>query len=171
MAFPDIFPFLQALSTNGDETGVTNMVGNYSATPTNFFAAPPAGTRYKVYELKILIAANGALNMIDYGQIGGGLTNGITIQFNVNGVLYSGGVKVFQNWGWAGITNINVTTFAGTRQTLEAKVNFPEEYGYHLMLDGDQGDFYQLRLNDDFSTLIGHQAWIRGTRVAASSQF
>ena len=72
----NIFRFLD---TNGDGTGITNAIGNYNVTPTEFFIKPLVGEVYEIDRLIIQIADNGSIDAGSYGN-GISLTNGITLK-------------------------------------------------------------------------------------------
>ena len=66
-------------------TGIRNMNGDYSVTPKDFWIQPPAGAFWVLQEIGTVIdgVANGQL--ADYGDIAGGLTNGIKFFLEVDG--------------------------------------------------------------------------------------
>lgn len=160
------FPYLQAVSSVGDGTGIVNMNGNYSVTPQLFKIQPPPGQIYLLYQLRFLIADDASINMTDYGAIVNGLTNGVEIEARIGGVISDrlAGFRVKQNWQWFGVGDAEITTFAGAPQMLVVEALFPSFYGSDLPLIGNDGDYFGFRMSDNLSTLIGHMCWCRTSR-------
>jgi len=156
-------PYTKFLTAAGDGTGSDNLNGNYSAAATDFYFAPGVGFDFDVYSLVIQISDNAAFNQIDYGAIGSGLTNGVA--FFVNGgagdiPLLSGKI-VKQNNDWYRITsNVVLSTFVGTPQTMGVDLQMQQHFGLPLVLPS--GTKFIVRLHDDLSGLVYHSFCLRG---------
>lgn len=158
-------PTQKFLTISGDGLGNYNATGDYSTGITDFYYQVPSGNIYDLYSLIISVSDNLSFNQGDYGGIVGGLINGVKIvyyssTFNIERVLLSG-IAFKKNYEWLQITaNTDLTTFAGTAQTLKIIFNIQDDYGqpFHLI----SGDRFIVRLNDNFTSLVGHTFGIRG---------
>lgn len=72
--FDHIFGYLD---TNGDKTGTNNAIGDYSATPEEFFIQPPQGAVWAIE--RIIISIHGQCGSSGYGSEDP-LVNGITMK-------------------------------------------------------------------------------------------
>ena len=145
---------MQLLSINGDGTGTTNAVGNYT-TPTPFYIQPAAGIKLKIGKLLILITDASAMDGITYGGIPA-ISNGVIIQNTTNGVVtnLNGGTSIKNNSGYAGLTpNLNIKTFVSNNDFLTAEILFDTTA---ISLNGNNNDKLEVILNDDFAALLNH---------------
>lgn len=156
-------PYLRFLTTAGDSTGVNNLIGNYSAAPTDFYYSPPTNTKYHISSVLIQISDNATFNQIDYGGMAA-LTNGIKFYIQEGTtptVPLLSGVIVKQNNDWLGLTgDVLLTTFSGTAQTLGVSFNLFKDFGEDLELLSTSK--FIVRLNDDFTSLVAHRFILRG---------
>jgi len=156
------FPHFQFLSTNGDGTGNMNAIGNYSVTPGIFYAMAPANETLVITHLSIVIGVSGAINMLNFGGIAGGLTNGIVWTYKKNGVIYNAfGDFVFkQNVDFEAVSNVSITTYGGGNQALLCEFKFPQNFTESVKLSGT--DYISLTMQDDLSTLSKHYIAAKG---------
>lgn len=147
----DPIPLLQKLSSNGDGTGTTSAIGDYSVTPLTIFIAPIAGEVYVIDKLVVHIADNGSFVRSGYGA-GAALTNGVQIQVSdSSGVLYSllSGSPVIDNEGWMHVGEFDREQFSASEDSVSVSL-IPAT---NIILDGSQGHKLEVILNDNFSTL------------------
>ena len=134
---------------------------NGSGTPVLFYYAPGAGEIVFVDALSFLLEDSGTLNSNEYGNISGGLTNGVLIGFQSNGVL-----QVYTNLQ----TNLDVAMFlAGNRVLPSSGAGFLNtndvifgERGFNrpITLRGDDGDFFAVQIRDNLSGIDNQVAGI-----------
>ena len=159
-------PTQKFLTASGDGLGSYNLIGNYSAAPTDFYYK--ATSQYDIHSLIVVISDNSTFNQGDYGAIVGGLTNGVKLFVRPAGSLADiallSGVAVKQNFEWLMLTHeTHLTQFAGTPQTLMVNFDITRDYGKPITLG--VGDKFIVRLNDDFTTLISHSYGLRGVKA------
>lgn len=158
-------PYQFFLSSNGLQTGTIDAIGNYSASPTDFYYT--ASARFEIYSLIVNISDSSKFNQVFYGGMAAGLTNGIKFFADIGGgielpLLRSEVVPVKQNFQWLSIASrADLTSFDGTAQTLSVYFNILDSYGRTFQLDA--GQTFIVRLNDDFTGLTGHTFILRGT--------
>ena len=148
-------PIIQLLSTNGDGTGTSNAVGDYSAAPTNFYIQPPVGHIYVISELIFHCSDHGTYTIDGYGA-STALTNGIA------GIVYQGATAIFNLFGGRLIqtnddylhvsANYQLVTFASNYQSQIVSYN-ANSFGTVLRLNGSLNQKLQLELHDDFTFL------------------
>ena len=153
------------LAGDGLLSGTYNAVGNY-ATPTDFYYLTT--TQYDIHSILITVTDNVTFNYNDYGGIPvGTVVNGVKF-FVYNAASNTeipllGGKAFKYNYEWFEITaNTGVTTFSGTPQTLRIVFDMEGDYGQNFRLN--PGDKFIIRLNDNFSTLVGHTFGLRGIK-------
>lgn len=139
---------------------VTNFVGDYSVTPEDAYITAPAGQLLKIETIVITISDIGAFAPDDYGNIVGGLTNGILTVVEIDGVELFNPVKLINNnVELFGIdSSANIIEYGLNTRTLNAKFDL----GSPLVLNGDTQDKFILRLNDDMTGLDTHEFTVIG---------
>lgn len=158
-------PFLRWLSLTGDGTHTTAAItGNYAA-PTDFYFQVPAGNTYEVAQILITISCGSSISQGDYGNIAGGLTNGVKLIQKKNGVETQliGGLTVKKNYEFlAATTSSSVTSFSGGSQTIQFSFNSYADLNSYIELQGNTSDQMILRVQDNFTTLVNQKCIIRG---------
>jgi hypothetical protein len=155
-------PTRRWLTASGDGLGTFNLIGDYSATPTDFYFE----TTYKfdIYSLIITISDNAKFNQIDYGAIPGGLTNGVGFfakQVGIPEFRLLNTVNIKQNYEYLSfIEETRLTQFDGTPQTMQFVLDVENVFGIPFTLNA--GDRFIVRLNDNFTTLVSHTFGIKG---------
>ena len=156
-------PVQKWLTASGDGLGNFNLNGAY-ASPTDFYYQ--ATTIYDIYSILVAITDATTFNYNDYGGIAaGGVTNGTKLFFRPAALgadipLLSGAAIKF-NYEWFQLTaDTGLTSFAGTPQTLKVVFNLANDYGqpFHM----SPGDKFIVRLQDNFTGLLGHTFGLRG---------
>lgn len=159
-------PLSQFMSSNGDGSGVVNLVGDYSETPTEFFIKPPAGEGIILARILIFIGDTGNFSASGYGN-GGGLTNGIELKVVANSedVLsdLTAGLSIKSNAEWSRYCyDVSLIDFGSGENFLSIRWTF-EKSGIPVRLDADNK--LVVTLNDDFSGLNQHHMLCQGYRV------
>lgn len=156
-------PFRFFLTSVGDGTGTYNLIGDYSAAPTDFFYQ--ATSRFEIYTLAVTISDASKFNQEFYGGIAAGLTNGIRFYFKYPSgvevpIIISSPVKA--NYQWIEVASrANLTSFDGTAQTFQIMIGVHELFGKPFTLAA--GERVLVRLNDNFTGLVGHTFRLHGT--------
>jgi hypothetical protein len=162
-------PFRRWLTSTGDGlTGDFNLIGNYSASPTDFYYIAPY--RYFVKSVIISISDDAGFNQSDYGAIPGGLTNGVGFFVRPANSLVDTRlihtVNIKKNYEWLAIVErVQLTQFKGLPQTISIVLDVVDEFGIYFPLN--PGDRFIVRLNDDFTGLIAHTFGLRGIDMRA----
>lgn len=142
-----------------NQAGVADAIGNYSAAVTDFHHDVPAGHAFIVHTMCVQISDNTNFNQLDYGAIVSGLTNGIKFFILSKGVeipLLSS-VVIKHNNDWARVTSdIKLTQWASTPQTLIVNLTPDSRMGLPLTMTSVNSERFIARLNDDFSGLTAH---------------
>ena len=159
------FPIKRYLDTNGDGTGTKNANGDYSVTPGRFYIQPPAGVIYLLDELLIHLVDTGAFAASDYGNIAGGLTNGVQLFAKRNGVTIFDlldGVTIMNNGQFGHISaDMSFPNWASSGGSIT--VGFKTSaYGLQFPLNGDTADSLEAILTDDLTGLLDHHFIVTG---------
>lgn len=159
-------PYIKFLTINGLAGDPRNLNGNYSAAPVKFFFQTPANSIYFIKVLTIQISSPNVFTQENYGGIGGGLVNGVSLSVTINSVeipLLSGFIFHTNN-DWFGITShIQLHTFSGQTNTLVVEF-LMDDWGSPLIIKG--GDRINITLNDDFRALTLHRMTVKGSIVS-----
>ena len=150
---------IRHLDTNGDGTGTKDATGDYSSSATEFKIVPPADESYSIHRLTVVIEDGNNFEAELYGK-GVELINGIAIKVK-NGVVsvndLTNGSPILNNSGWTHLcgANIQLIGWGGNEDQLIVDIVFTH-LGIPLVLDGNDGEYLSIELNDNFSGLDGH---------------
>jgi len=155
----------QALSSNGDGTGTTNLILNDSASPADYYIKPPVDELYLIKRMHIDIGDTGAFDVDKYGN-GITLTNGIilTIQDASNTLFtFNPGIPIVANHEWSHLAHefMHLTYGAGM-EAMQFEINFKELFDKDIVLNGNLGEKLVVTLEDDFSGLLEHHVLVHG---------
>lgn len=160
------FPIIQKLSTSGFEDGSnTNFNADYSVTDELAIIQAPAGLLIRVDTIQISITDNGVFDPTEYGNLVGGLTNGILTEVILNGVTVVNPNQTINNNAELFTTDsqAQIVEYAGggggDRQII-SRFNFNSP----IVLNGDTLDRIQLRLSDNFTGLTFHEFVAMGSQ-------
>jgi hypothetical protein len=165
-----VIPFTQLASTNGDGTGTSNFIGDYSSVAVEGYIKADAGEDWEVYRVIIRVGDASGMQAAQYGNLGSALTNGIRIRVyteDTNEVAdLDGGSPVKSNAGWAALCyDADVKSWrtggAGD-ELLVARYTF-SRLGAPITLSGD--DRIQFDFSDDFTGLINHTFIFQGSKI------
>ena len=150
------------LDTNGDGTGTQQANGDYSVTPEDF-----KFTAVNVTELArviVFIEDTSGFGADDYGDIAGGLTNGIEIKVYRNDSTVDDlldGITIKNNAGWARVCHDVVNhAFGVGNDFLSVRWTWAKSGMPLKLLEGEELRF---ELSDDFSGLVEHTFMVEGT--------
>jgi hypothetical protein len=159
-------PTIRALTTTGIPTGSSAITGDYSTTAQDFYYTT-TDIAFNVSTILLHIADNAKFNLLDYGSIPGGVTNGL--KFFLYDVKLAAeiplmtGISFKTNRDFFLVTqDTELTSFDGTSQVLTVNFNLERDFGIPLHMNA--GDKLILRANDNFSTLVSQSMHIRGIK-------
>jgi nitrogen fixation protein len=162
-------PFVQFISSNGDGTGTTDLIGDYSgASPTNFEYEVPAAERHHLIRLIALVKDTGNFDADKWGN-GITLTNGwgLTVQQADDTViadLTPETVKTAADLS-AYCFDVRNDSFGIGDEVLAARWTFGKftERGEGIVLD--DGERLVLSMHDDYSDLTLQHFVIQGYKA------
>ena len=158
-------PFVHYLDTNGDGTGDTDAIGDYSTTPAVFYFQPAAGITVEVTKLMIHIADKGAFDVDGYGAIAGGLTNGVVISFYRLGqlaLLLTDGAPIKNNADMSHLnTDYRLTNYSSNYGSSSVSLDVAA-FQTSLLMHGDLQDQLRVELSDSFVGLDDHHFILYG---------
>ena len=158
-------PFVQLLSTNGDGTGTTNAIGDYSSAAETFELADQTDAlETVVVRLIVYVEDSGAFDAAGYGNAGV-LANGITVS-----VLSAAGAEIIDltpdpiksNGGWASLAyDTQVATWGTGNEFLVTRWTFGKftPDGGIVLTDGER---LVVNVNDDLTDLVAHRFTAQG---------
>lgn len=157
-----IAPYIRALDTNGDGTGLTNGVGNYAAGAIELKYTPPTGRLFQLTALFASLITKANLTSTGYGGLAAALTNGVILRIQTLGRMID--TYTFkQNYDYQLLaTNYSVTNYTAGKDGLKVGFAYDDIRASGLVLDGNQGDYVSFTLNDDFTSLDQHEFSIAG---------
>lgn len=159
--------FARYLDTNGDGTGVKEVLGDYSSSPHEIFVQPAPGiVEFRVTRLLGLIRCSGQLRADRYGNQPE-LTNGIRLTIgtgpNLEDELFDAmdGIPVKNNAAWAAmVTSVTEHSFGSGDNFLSVRWEVGAGAQPVVLFPGIR---MSLKFNDDFSGLVSHTFNIQGT--------
>ena len=152
------------LDTNGDGSGNKDAIGNYLATPTDFYLQPPAGYIYRISRIIVSVEDTTVMQAQEYGNLGGPLTNGIAIKYTRNDeeifLTDDHTIKTNADWG-AFAFDVDIKAWGAGNEFLVTRWTFSKS-GQFVRLVGNAGDKLVASLSDNFTGLINHHFLAQG---------
>ena len=152
------------LDTNGDGTGTTSAIGNYSVTQGIFYIQPPSDDVFQINRLIVFVQDTGSFDSGSYGN-GITLTNGITVRVQNNQGTFSdltAGSPIKINPHWKRLCyDANVSAYGLGDESLGVRWTFSKA-GYPIRLDGGSYDRIEVLLDDNFTGLVDHTFLVQG---------
>lgn len=158
-------PLIRYLDTVGDGTGLKHATGDYSTIEQAFKAAPMVGLKYRIVRFTLFICDSPNPLPNDYGSMPT-LTNGLLIYHrNEQGIFtdFTDGIPIKSNLHWQRFCN---TAVASNYEVIDNTVlgrwtlfNTASP----LMIDGNNGEWFEVLLRDDFSPLTDHLFQVIGS--------
>lgn len=152
------------LDTNGDGTGATNINGDYSATEEIFYIQPPAGKKYRISRM-LLLLEDSHIVWDQYGGMGEALTNGIIIRTRNDSEVITdltNGRPIKRNMDWgAHCYDVDRNSTGQGNDYFHGRWTFALA-GQVLRLDGDMNERLECVVNDDLSGLVSHLLKVDG---------
>lgn len=166
--YSDPIPLSQFLSTNGDGTGDTNAVVDYSSGEV-YYIQPAIDEIIEIHKLVIHLVDSGALPAEVYGGLASDLTNGIDIVVTNEGSIarsiMPGLLKANDELAHLGNGGVELLNFTGGIDTLTGHIDFIKMIGPRgLILDGSQNHKLEILFNDTFVGLNDHHFIAHGKK-------
>jgi hypothetical protein len=150
----------QLFSTGGDGSGVTEMAG----LPAIYKVAPPPGYRYELFRLCVVLEDATKFSGDLYGGISA-LTNGILITTEGRqGVITNHTpqpIKKSGHWSLVAGVDMAMTDFATGNDIITVRWTFARG-GSNIVLDGNEGEFMQVNVQDTLAGLVSHIIQVQG---------
>lgn len=154
---------IQKLTDTGFETvgATTNFNADYSVTSQDAFIQASPGLIVKIIQVNIAITDSGTFADDDYGNIVGGLTNGILTEVELNGVIFTNTAATIN-------TNAELFSVDSDAQIVEYSSNDRTlvssfVLGTPIILNGNTDDKFRLVLQDDMTGLRLHEFVVIGS--------
>lgn len=164
MAFttPDkqIFRFLD---TNGDGSGTTNAIGDYSLGVEEFYIQPPAPDAYMISRMIVCIEDTASMRAERYGNLAAALTNGIQVFVDdgtteILDLVDNDPVKTNAGWG-RHCYDADVKSWGAGDELLLVRWTF-EKSGHPILLESAHR--LVVSCNDDLTGLVAHNFQVQG---------
>jgi len=150
----------QALSINGDGSGIIDAVGDFQSGTTEFFIQPPADEVFHIRNFLLYLVDNSNLKQTKYGA-NLTLTNGIDVKVSGDDtpptVLNPFPIKVNTDWGIFVPDMTTIDFDGGGSKALVAKRDLSEDSVFTLQ--GAKSERFSICLSDNFTGLT-HQFFI-----------
>lgn len=154
------------ISQNLSNGSTHNAIGNYAGAVEQFTWAPGNNFRALIHRMIVLVEDAGAFDANKYGN-GIVLTNGISVYVRdgddavvANLTPTIAPVKTNAEWG-ALCFDVDVKEWGTGNEILLVRWTF-ERAGIALLLDGDEGHYISVELNDTYVNLVQHRFLIQG---------
>ncbi len=174
-------PIYQFLATTGKgaTTGHTNAVADYStATGTSgesFILKPTSTQAFRINRMMVHIQDTGAFAAEEYGNLGSALTNGVVVRVATStGTVFAltdvNPVKTNAEWARHAY-DVRIDTWSVGDEFLTSRWSFWKS-GYPLRIDGSDGEYLEVYLQDSCTGLVEHNFFVSGyIEDAAYHQF
>lgn len=164
---------LTFMHETGNPAAVT-LNNDYSSSPVYGIIQPPEDEVWALVTVSIIVASASKLKPGDFGDITGGLSNGLQFELADDDDVYLplGAGPITQNKQFFYLSSridITSTVFDVTTYTYNVTCDFVQK-GEALVLDGEENQRFQVHLQDDLSdldnfTIIGSgMRAVHGTR-------
>lgn len=157
--------FSRYLDANGNGTGNKDFSADYSSAAEIAYIQPGASEVFRVARMIVGIEDTSGFSAAEYGNLGGGLTNGVTVRKQSDGgtlIDLTDGLPVKTNASWGMLCyDVDLKTWGVGDELLVVRWTFAKA-GQYLRLDGSNNERLEVVLNDDFSGLVAHTFMVQG---------
>jgi len=154
------------LDANGDGTGNKNFNGDYSGAQEIAYIQPPTNRIYNIARMLVSIVDTSGFSAVDYGNIAGGLTNGIQVRVqDDSGTIVDlvDSEPIVSNAGWGAFCyDADLKTWSTGNEFLLVRWTFSKS-GVPIKLDGSKNARLEVLMDDDLRSLIDHKFLIQGS--------
>lgn len=152
------------LDTVGDGTGVKNAIGDYSVVPQLFKIQPGPGRIFRLARMTVVVSDGaGVISWGDYGPMSA-LVNGVTFALDLRNIpadVTFDPIVIRSNMDWSKHTFDTQIKVSPAQNFFQAAWDFSLS-GQVQRLDGNEGEYFGLVLNDDFTSLNTHVFTVDG---------
>ena len=153
----------QLLSSNGDGTGTSDAIGDYSATPLSLKISANDGYAF-IERMIVKIEDSGTLDSGKYGN-GIDITNGIRVYLKnrANQVMQEFTAFPIITFGdWQGhCHDLNHINFGSGNEIVSVRWTFSKS-GQPIGINFEAGEYLEVYLNDNFTGLVHHRFTVQG---------
>ena len=156
------FPIQRPFTNDGTLSGSPDMDVDGSITPQEFYFQAEANRQVSVNKVQFTISDTGNTGVDDYGSISGPLANGVTFYTIIGGqeIPLTPVIKSAADFFSIGSDVKFVELSGSSRLAIYDFTLF--EYSEGIILNGDDGDIFGCRINDNLSALTKHNCGIDG---------
>jgi len=156
-----IYKYLTNLETK-------NAKVDYSSTPTSYKYTADSSRVDMLERLNIYYSDSGSFDSGGFGN-GSALTNGIVVNAQINGILYTytDGIPIKTNGFWNTLAGVDVRheKYGAGDEYISVRFTMARS-GQPAILDGSKGDYFEVVLNDNFSVLTNFYMMVQGRGVS-----
>lgn len=161
--FPRSTPATLFLTSDGLSSGSVSLAVNGSVTPVDFWISSPIPKSIlKIQGLSVLVSDAGNPASTDYGNIAGGLINGLQLFFETNGFKIPVETPLKQNLDlMARSQSFEVVQFAGSVRVIIFR-DLLSFYSGGFQVNTRLNEKFGVTVNDNLSGLAVHRMAIKG---------
>jgi hypothetical protein len=152
------------LDTVGDGSGTKNANGDYSATTATLLLTPSAGEYFHVNRMIVSIEDSSGGSAAEYGNATA-LDSGILVLVNdANGTVadLTDSEKITTNASWGKLCyDVDQKTWGTGNELFLVRWTFGKS-GQMVTLDGDQGEYMEVKIHGNCSGLVSHYFMVQG---------
>lgn len=161
---PSHVPTTRFLTSDGSILGSKDMGVNGAITPVDFYVKPEANETLLMSAITVLISDSGNTSYLDYGSVSGPLANGVQLFFG-NDVVPFIPIEppIVSNYEYSVRSRYyDIIQYSGSTRTVLFKDIF-SAFSKSVILDGKLGERLGFRIQDDLSSLLVHEATLKGS--------
>jgi hypothetical protein len=154
-------------STNGDGTGTTNAIGDYT-TPIELKVTPATRQGLEIHRMIVGVEDSASsMSPGEYGGLGAALSNGIVVSVkNSSGTLYTlTAFPITTNLEWAQhCHDLQQHTWGTGNDGYSVRWTFSKS-GYPVVIADNDDTWLSIDLSDNFTGLITHRFIVQGYEI------
>jgi hypothetical protein len=158
-------PLHRRASTNGDGTGDTNIIGDYSGAPVDFYIQPAINEIFVITHYTLILCADDSVRLDQYGSLLA-LPNGIQVVIQTLGIPIPIFTLIKTNRTLFHLCDKgpHTTRLLGGENLLHINLDFSGNLSKNNKLFGSLNDKFIFRVNDNFTGLCEHTLVAYGYR-------
>ena len=155
-------PIFVPFTDDGTPTGSREMDVDGSVTPQEFYLSPLPTLEYSLLGISVRVTDGGNPAYEDYGNVTGPLTNGLTFFITQGGEELPLSPVIKRNIDWLEFgPTISIIQFSNSVRFLTYTLDL-SRLSSSIILDGNHGDKFGCRVNDDLTGLLSHEIGVQG---------
>ena len=163
IALREVTPILRPMTTDGTAGGDPNNEVDGSITPVKFWVQPEGTEDWRISQFTMAVSGTGAETRTGYGTIVAGLTNGIDFFVEIDGVeqIVTVGAPLQNNQDLLrNGRDFGLFNFTGADDTIFVRDNLLD-FSMGFVLRGSLNEKFGIIVNDDLTTLVQHQVFVK----------